>query len=448
MPLIHRYLTRFGLFVFVCLLLGGLTPPSCSAETFPNPPAIKPTVEFWLSIYTQYPLTQGVVHDSRYPEIVYEIIQLKHPDAPGANHINNHRMRQARNTYRNILDRLIQHPDSDNPKEKQVADLFGMAVTKDQLRKAKRRIRCQVGQRDRFREGLIRSATHIQAIRAIFRNAGLPEDLAYLPHVESSFNYHAHSKSGAVGIWQFTRRTGRHYLKIDYALDERFDPIRASEAAAHLLKTNYKRIESWPLAITAYNHGISGMLRAKRRHKTYASIFQNYRNRRFRFASRNFYPEFLAAREAATNAHMYFDNLPPSRGRRTFQTVPEGFVPFRAVADHFKLDADLLHQLNPALRSPIINGLQDIPAGYAIHLPAHEWQNRLAYNARIPQGILGIRQKACPVYRVRKGDTIAAIAYRHKLRVVDLVAANNLSKRGNRIFVNQKLRLPMAKSRL
>jgi membrane-bound lytic murein transglycosylase D len=210
MTVIHRCLTRFGLLFFTSLLLAGIAPPSCSADAFPNPPAIQSTVKFWLSIYTQYPLTQGVVHDSRYPEIVYEIIPLKHPDTPGANHINNHRMRQARHTYRNILDRLIQHPDADNPKEKQVADLFGVAVTKDQLRKAKRRIRCQVGQRDRFREGLIRSATHIQAIRTIFRNAGLPEDLAYLPHVESSFNYQAHSKSGAVGIWQFTRRTGRH----------------------------------------------------------------------------------------------------------------------------------------------------------------------------------------------------------------------------------------------
>ena len=445
---IHRYRTRFGPLLIASILWGCLITPSCLADIFPNPPAIQPTVQFWLSIYTQYPLTQGVVHDSRYPDTVYEIIQLKHPGAPGANRTNEHRMRQARNTYRNILDRLIEHPDSKDPEVRRVADLFGAAVTPSQLRKAKRRIRCQVGQRDRFREGLIRSATHIDAIRAIFRNAGLPEDLAYLPHVESSFNYHAHSKSGAVGIWQFTRRTGRHFLKIDSALDERFDPLRASEAAARLLKTNYKRIESWPLAITAYNHGISGMLRAKRRHKTYASIFQDYRSRRFRFASRNFYPEFLAAREAAANAHSYFDNLPSSGQRHTFQAVPEGFVPFKAVANHFKLDADLLHQLNPALRPPVINGLQDIPAGYPIHLPAHEWQNRLAYNARIPHEILGARQKACPVYRVRKGDTVAAIAHRHNLKVIDLVAANNLSKRGNRIFVNQKLRLPMSKRRL
>ena len=448
MTVIHRYLTRFSPLVLASMLLGYLITPSCSADDFPNPPEIQPTVQFWLSIYTQHPLTQAVVHDSRYPEIIYEIIQLKHPGAPGANRTNNHRMRQARNAYRNILDSLIEHPDSNDPEVRRVANLFGAAATPSQLRKAKQRIRCQVGQRDRFREGLIRSSTHIDAIRAIFRNAGLPADLAYLPHVESSFNYHAHSKSGAVGIWQFTRRTGRHYLQIDYALDERFDPIRASEAAALLLKANYKRIESWPLAITAYNHGISGMLRAKRRHKTYAAIFQSYHSRRFRFASRNFYPEFLAAREAAANAHKYFNDLPIPFERQTFQAAPEGFVPFKAVAEHFKLDADLLHQLNPALRPPIINGLQDIPAGYPIHLPAHEWQNRLAYNARIPYDILGVRQKACLIYRVRKGDTVAAIAYRHNLKITDLVAANNLSKRGNRIFVNQKLRLPMAKSRL
>jgi len=236
MATIYCYLTRFALLLFSGILLGSLITPSCLANTFPNPPVIQPAVQFWLSIYTQYALTEGVVHDSRYPEIVYKVIDLKHPNAAGANRTNAHRMRQARHTYRDILDQLIRHPDSNDPEVRRIADLFGATVTPEQLKKARRRIRCQVGQRDRFREGLIRSATHIHSIRTIFRKAGLPEDLAYLPHVESSFNYRAHSKSGAVGIWQFTRRTGRHYLQIDYALDERFDPLSASEAAALLLK--------------------------------------------------------------------------------------------------------------------------------------------------------------------------------------------------------------------
>jgi len=448
MIVVYRLVNRVRFILIAGVLAGSLAASLCSADTFSNPPATQSTVSFWLSIYTRYPLTQGVIHDSRYPEIVYDVIELEHPDTAGAYRINDHRMRQARATYRHILDRLIQTPGGDDPEVKRVAKMFGPSVTPDHLKKAKRRIRCQVGQRDRFRDGLIRSAVHIDAIHAIFRNAGLPEDLAYLPHVESSFNYQAHSKAGAVGIWQFTRRTGRHYLQIDAALDERLDPIRASEAAADLLKTNYRRLESWPLAITAYNHGISGMRRAKRRHKTYAAIFQNYRSRRFRFASRNFYPEFLAAREAAKNAHRYFDDLPPSVGRPTFQVTPDGFAPFKAVSAHFKLDSRLLHHLNPALRPSVIRGLQDIPAGYPIRLPSHEWQYRLAYNARIPHTLLNVRQKPCPVYRVRKGDTIASIAQRHNLSVGDVVAANNLSKRGNRIFVNQKLHLPIAKGRL
>jgi membrane-bound lytic murein transglycosylase D len=448
MTVVHRIATRLRPIFIAGAIAGCLAASLCSANTFSNPPATQSTVSFWLSIYTRYPLTQGVIHDSRYPEIVYDVIELEHPDAAGAYRINDHRMRRARATYRQILDRVMQTPDCDDPEVKRVAGMFGPSVTQDHLKKAKQRIRCQVGQRDRFREGLIRSAAYIDRIRAIFRNADLPEDLAYLPHVESSFNYQAHSKSGAVGIWQFTRRTGRHYLQIDAALDERLDPIRASEAAALLLKTNYRRLESWPLAITAYNHGISGMLRAKRRHKTYAAIFQDYRNRRFRFASRNFYPEFLAAREAAKNSHRYFGDLPSSGGHPTFQVAPDGFAPFKAVSAHFKLDSRLLHHLNPALRPSVIRGLQDIPAGYPIRLPSHEWQYRLAYNARLPHTLLSVRQKPCPVYRVRKGDTISSIAHRHNLSVGDVVAANNLSKRGNRIFVNQKLHLPIAKDRL
>jgi len=415
----------------------------CAANPFPNPPVIQSSFQFWLAIYTRYTLTEGVVHDSRYPGIVYEVIDLKHPDAPEAHRINAVRMRQARKKLRDRIDRLIQNPNSGDSDLVRLAAIIGPPLSADRLRQARRRVRCQVGQRDRFREGLVRSSPYINAIRRIFRDAGIPEDLAYLAHVESSFNNHAHSKSGAAGIWQFTRETGRHFLRIDHTVDERLDPIRASEAASLLLKTNFRRLKSWPLAITAYNHGIAGMRRAKRRHRTYAAIFEKYHTRRFRFASRNFYPEFLAAREAAINAEVYFDHLPPRDERSVFYVSHDGFVAFSDAARHFKLDADLLQRLNPALQSSVLNGLQRIPKTYRLCLPAHEWRFRLAYNAKIPEPMLWVRQKSFPIYRVRKGDTLASIAKRHRLRVADLIAANNLSNQGNRIIVNQKLRLPL-----
>jgi membrane-bound lytic murein transglycosylase D len=375
---------------------------------------------------------------------VYGVIDLKPPDAPEAQRINNRRMQRARQRFRQTIDRYLQDPSGSHPDIRRMAALFGESPDPRQLERVKRRIRCQVGQRERFREGLVRSLPYRDAIRGIFRDAGLPEDLIYLAQVESSFNWQARSKHGAAGIWQFTRRTGRHFLRIDQALDERLDPLRSSEAAAQLLKANYQRLGSWPLAITAYNHGPAGMCRAQRRHTTYAAIYKHYRSRRFGFASRNFYPEFLAARQAAANASAYFQSMPSRNGRGTFQIKADGFVPFERVVQHFELKAEDLQRLNPALRPAVVQGLLHIPRGYSLRLPAHEWQFRLAYNARIPGRIITARQKKLPLYRVCRGDTLASIASRYDLEVADLVSANNLSHSGNRIYVNQTLHLPLA----
>ena len=104
----------------------------------------------------------------------------------------------------------------------------------------------------------------MKEIKRIFKEVGVPEELSVLPHVESSFQLQAYSSAGAAGIWQFTRSTGRLYMKVGYEVDERRDPIVAAYAAAKLLKHNYKQLKSWPLAITAYNHGVNGMKRAKK----------------------------------------------------------------------------------------------------------------------------------------------------------------------------------------
>ena len=118
-----------------------------------------------------------------------------------------------------------------------------------------------------------------------------------MPHVESSFDPYAYSKVGAAGLWQFMRSTGRRFLRIDAAVDERLDPYRATEAAAQLLSYNYRLLGSWPLAITAYNHGAEGMRRAREQLGTddIVRIVRDYHSPTFGFASRNFYVSFLAA---------------------------------------------------------------------------------------------------------------------------------------------------------
>jgi membrane-bound lytic murein transglycosylase D len=124
--------------------------------------------------------------------------------------------------------------------------------------------------------------------------------------VESSFNPKAYSKAGAAGIWQFTRSTGKKFMKVGRGVDERRDPIRSSKAAAQLLEQNYRILRSWPLAITAYNHGISGLSKARKTKGSEEAIFSDYSTRRFQFASRNFYSEFLATRHVANNYAHYF----------------------------------------------------------------------------------------------------------------------------------------------
>ena len=124
-------------------------------------------------------------------------------------------------------------------------------------------VRFQLGQSDRFRAGIMRAGTWEAHIAEVLANLGLPAEIAALPHVESSFDPAAYSKVGAAGLWQFMRSTGRRFMRVDNSVDERLDPFRATEAAAQLLSYNYRLLGTWPLAITAYNHGAEGMLRAR-----------------------------------------------------------------------------------------------------------------------------------------------------------------------------------------
>ena len=177
--------------------------------------------------------------------------------------------------------------------------MFGPDATAGDYYRARRNIRCQVGQSDRFRAGLIRSGAYMDEIQKIFRQYNLPQDLAYLPHVESSFNPQAYSKFGAAGMWQFTRVTGKEFLRIDYIVDERRDPLISARAAAEFLQRNHAQLGTWPLALTAYNYGPAGTKRALDQEGGYEKIFLNYRKGHFKFASRNFYSEFLAAVDVA-----------------------------------------------------------------------------------------------------------------------------------------------------
>jgi len=412
------------------------------SDTFPVPSVIEPNVAFWTRIYTEYSSDHGVLHDSRKLNIIYGVVELVDPDRYGGRKTNKNRIKKAKKKYKAILSKLMRGEAPVGPVEQKVAGLFGPDTKPAEFRAAMGNIRCQTGQKDRFRAGVIRSGAYIDEIKRIFRSKGLPEDLAYLPHVESSFNSKAYSKFGAAGMWQFTRSTGKHYMKVGYTIDERRDPIVSSYAAAKLLGHNYRKLDDWPLALTAYNHGVSGMLRAQRKKGTYERIFTEYRSRIFKFASRNFYSEFLAAREAAKNYRQYFGDLRLNQPVKSREVVLKGYVSLPQMAQHLNLNIAELRELNPALRHPVFDGQKYVPRGYRLRLPYRNDEDWETLVAKLEDQFYKHDQKKSRIYTVQRGDTAGAIARIHDVKLADLVAANNLNSRAT-IYVNQNLRIPL-----
>jgi len=432
-----------GAFVVASLaaaLAAGLAGASASGspDPFPMYPCQAPNVEFWKKVYSVYPTTQGILHDRRDLDIIYEVIPLRDPRTAGSGGHNEQQINRAKARYERVLKGLAAGKAPVTDDERRVRALFAEKGSPGLLRDAHLNMRVQVGQRDRFVSGLVRSGMYLGEIKRIIRQHGLPEDLAYLPHVESSFDYAAYSKFGAAGIWQFTHGTGKRFMTIDYVVDERRDPLRATHAAAQFLKENYNALGSWPLALTAYNHGTAGMLRAKRAKGGYEAIFREYDGPSFGFASRNFYSEFLAAREIARDHRRYFGDLDLARPVRTRTVTLPGYVRIRDLARHFQVDVDTLRQHNPSLREPVFRGQKHVPRGFQLRLPEHAAPGRLA---EIPSDMVRSRQKPSRTYRVRKGDVAGQIARRHGVSLKDLIAANGLNARAT-VYAGQNLRIP------
>ena len=419
---------------------------SKQADPFPTYASQQPNVAFWKKVYSVYSTSQGILHDRRDLDIIYEIVPLKDRHGSGAARYNEEIVEQTRRMYEQLLRTLATGKTPASAEEKRVHALFVDKGSRKLIKDAHLNVRFQLGQKDRFRKGVIRSGAYLGEIKEIFKAHGLPQDLAYLPHVESSFDYEAYSKFGAAGIWQFTHATGNRFMTIDYTVDERRDPIRATHAAARFLKKNYELLGNWPMAITAYNHGTAGMLRAQKSHGGYESVFKHYTGPSFGFASRNFYSEFLAALEIAKNYPRHFGNLELAKPFRSHTIKIPGYISLQELARHFQVDENTLRQYNPSLREPVFKGQKYVPKGFLLHLPQRATSSP-PYLAEIPAAMIKSGQKPSRFYRVKKGDTVSQIARQHGVAPKDLVLANGLNSRAT-IYAGQNLRIPAQGERI
>jgi len=421
---------------------GQVSETQYGTANFPCPEDLRARVEFWVRIFGHYGGDQKVIHDQRYPWIVYEVVEA---DGMSREEFSD-RVDQRMEFYGDVLEQLaLKTPERYTAEEARIAVLFEHAPELARFTRARERIRSQTGVRDQMRASLARSGRYREHILELFESMGVPAEVACLPHVESSFNPSARSKVGALGLWQFTSDTGKNFMRVENDLDERLDPFRASEAAGAYLKRSLDVLGTWPLAIVSYNHGLSGVLRAKNQLGTtdIERILQEYDGPSFGFASQNFYCEFLAVVEIASNPEKYFGDLAvdPPLVHDEYE-LPQ-WVRFGSLLDAFSVTRSELIDLNPALGASYLQGSRALPRGYRLRLPAGRVENPQVAFASLPEAERFDQSPRPPGYRVQRGDTLAQIAKRHRISLSQLRAMNNLG-RSDHIKIGQVLVLPDA----
>ncbi len=430
--------------IFAIFLTLATVPGAADIQDFPRPAELEPDIGFWVTVFTEYTSDYGVLHDNRNLAVVYESLNIP---ASVSRRQRQQRAETRRKHYKSVLNTLAKGKrDKLTAEEQRVLDLWPVNVSNKTLRDARNQIRFQQGLSDRFHAGLERAGRYRAHVHNEFTKLGVPIELAALPHVESSYNLDARSHVGASGIWQFTRSTAGRFLQVDHVLDERNDPYIATRAAGRLLAYNYSITGNWPMAITAYNHGLSGARRAMRQFgdTAYVQILREYRGRTFGFASRNFYVAFLAAMQIDMDPEKYFPGMVP-QGPIDYSSMDlVSYVSADSVSKALGVSRRDLARHNPALQSTIWQGSKHLPKGYEIRMPRDLLNGSMStLIGNIPSDEQFSKQLPDLYHTVARGDTLSEIAERYRTRVSTLVALNNLGSR-HRIRVGQRLRLPAA----
>ncbi|OFZ54517.1 MAG: hypothetical protein A2428_12535 [Bdellovibrionales bacterium RIFOXYC1_FULL_54_43] len=347
--------------------------------TFQIPNEIRNSVGFWLRIYSQFTTHHIVLFDESHPEIVYEALDFRNVAESARSRlvyevIVKNRVAATLKAYRLAFASLAKHPRPKSPTREEALILAATSKLphRHSFHELAQRLRTQTGQRDNIVKGLATAEGYFPKMEAIFSKIGLPPALVRLSLVESSFNVNAISRAGASGVWQFLPRSGKEYLVIDsnLAVDERLSPLKATVAAGKLLKRNFRTLNSWALAITAYNHGAQNLRRFSSKAADFSKIshiFKPCTKRRHPvgWASRNYYAEFLAVLHAEAYRSLLYGD---------FSEPPQHSVAFRKLnraqsAVSFALERGISLARFRRLNPDIMNLHKRLPRGFLVAVP-------------------------------------------------------------------------------
>ncbi len=357
-----------AMFLFILLTL----PVNAVSDVFFIPDKIKGDVDFWRRVYAEWDNNQVIFYDSK-TKFVYDILNLPKIDneisSPKFKKIVEGRSKEIVRILNAIRNRELLPPDDQLGKTiHDVLKKHAMLNEKDLVD----RLKNQNGLRGQFEYGIRVSGRYADDMKAVLRSQGLPDDLLAMVFVESLFYVSATSHAGASGPWGFVKETAINSgIHVNKFADERLDPIIATWAACRYLNKAKAGLSEWPLIITSYNYGYSGMLRAVTNlgTKDFAAILDNHDSPLFGYASKSYYAEFLAAREVLHNQKKYFPSIEKDAAWK-YRTV-QVLRPVEAT-DLFRFEVisqENLMKLNPSLTKHTITGHEVIPPEYVLRVP-------------------------------------------------------------------------------
>ena len=273
----------------------------------------------------------------------------------------------------------------------------------------------------RFSVWLERSAKYIEIMQDVLKEKGMPEELVFLPIVESGFNLNAYSPARAVGPWQFIASTAKRYgLVIDWWRDERKDPVKSTQAAADYLKDLYQMFGSWKLALAAYNAGEGKIMKALK--KTGAEDYWSLLNtKQIRNETKEYVPRYIAASMIASTPEEYgFYDLVYHEPLEYDEVTLNSPVDIAIIAKCAETSVEEIRELNPELRR--WSTPPNVPS-YTIRIPQESRDVFIENLNEIPVE----KRFSIDAYRVKKGDNLKKIAKKTGIPVHVILALNSMA---------------------
>lgn len=428
-----------------------LAAPTAESFVFERPDLLQPNIGFWTEIFGKYSEYESVIHFMDQPHKIYAVLDYRDEAARLGAAAARRAQIKGEKAVKQELDRhlkrvqqLMNKPEQLTPVEQKVYALFADSTDPYRYKNAVGRFRAQRGLKEATERALRVSGQYLPKMEGIFESEGLPVLLTRLPLVESSFNVEAYSKIGAAGLWQFIPSSARIYMRLDEAVDDRRDPWTSTWAAAQHLKEDYAALGNWPLAITAYNHGRAGLARGLREVKgqSLEDLLQHWDGKRFGFASRNFYSEFLAAMDVERDYRTHFGELNRDSPIEFEVVQTQHYVSYEVLRRSAAVDQPLFRQLNPGFRPEVLDGRLYVPPQSTIRVPPGQAEQfKLAYAALGDAERFDQQRFYFVRYRVRSGDNLGTVARRYGVSLSALKQANGIG-RSNFLRIGQVLRIP------